>query len=371
MNLTVITAIVRKDMLDVIRNRTTLFALLTPLFLAVLYWVMSEALSEDVTTLALYNPGNSALIRQETLPDNTQWNIIPAPSAEAVRTMVDNNTQNAAVGVVLPPDTDAVLRAGGHPAVQVYFHGAKYNDFSQQLFVARLINTGQRVGGQQPLLQLTPTILRATPEQQAGDGGRSRLAAAFGMVTLLVGLLSTGLMLVPTLLVEEKERKTLRLILSAPASYADVVIGKMLVGLIYTLLLGAFLLLISRIPLSALPQVVYFGLLGGILFLLLGVLVGVVSKNGTEANTYGTVIFLLALVPILFGLPGLDLTQGALGVALHFIPNFYIVDGMGRALQDTTTPDSFLLNTAATVAAIVAIFALATWSLRRQQLAMG
>ena len=371
MNLSVIMAIVRKDMLDVIRNRTTLFALLTPLFIAVLYWVLSIALSGDTTTLVVYNPGHSALISRETLPTNTQWKIMDAPAADAVRTMVDTNTENAAVGVVVPPDADAVLRAGGHPPVVVYFHGAKYSDFSQQLFLATLVANGQRIGGQQPLLQLTPTVLRATPEQAAGDQGLSRLQATFGMVALLVGLLSTGLLLVPTLLVEEKEKKTLRLILSAPASYADVVIGKMLVGLIYTVLLGAVLLLISRIPLSAVPQVIYFGLLGGILFLLCGVLVGIISKTGVEVNTYGTLIFLLAMVPIIFSMPGLDLIQGWLGTLIRLIPNFYVVDGMGRALQDTTTPESFVLNTGVTLAAIVAIFALATWSLRRQQLTSG
>jgi ABC-2 type transport system permease protein len=371
MNLSVITAIVRKDMLDVIRNRHTLFALLTPLFLAVLYWVLSIALSGDTTTLVVYNPGHSALIRQETLPGNTQWTIIPAPDADTVRTMVDTNAENAAVGVVVPPDTDAVLRAGGHPPVQVYFHGAKYSDFSQQLFMATLVENGQRIGGQQPLLQIAPTVLRATPGEQAGDKGLSRIQASFGMVALLVGLLSAGLLLVPSLLVEEKEKKTLRLILSAPASYSDVVIGKMLVGLIYTVLLGAFLLLISRIPLTALPQVVYYGLLGTILFVLCGVLVGIVSKTGVEVNTYGTVIFLLAMIPIIFAVPGLDLIQGWLGTVIRLIPNFYVVDGMGRALQDTATPDSFVLNTGATLVAIAALFALATWSLRRQQQAAG
>src|SRR5689334_4346866 len=149
MNPTVILAIVRKDMLDVIRNRSTLFALLTPLFMALLYWVMSVALSADTTTLVVYDPGNSALVRPENLPGNTQWRIVPAPSADAVRTMVDTNAQNAAVGLVLPPDTDAMLRQGGHPQLQVYFHGAKYTDFSQELFMAQLINTGQQVGGQQ------------------------------------------------------------------------------------------------------------------------------------------------------------------------------------------------------------------------------
>lgn len=370
MNPTVILAIVRKDMLDVIRNRHTLFALLTPLFLALLYWVLSVALSNDVTTLVVYNPGNSALVSPANLPGNTQWRILPAPSAEAVRTMVDTNQQNAAVGVVVPPDTDAVLRAGGHPTVQVYFHAAKYTEPGRQLFLAQLVGTGQQIGGQAPLLQVTPAVLRATPEQ-TNDKGLGRIQATFGMIGLLVGLLSTGLLLVPTLLVEEKEKKTLRLILSAPASYADVVLGKLLVGLIYTLLLGAVLLLISRIPLSAVPQVVYFGLLGALLFLLCGVVIGIVSKTGVEVNTWGTLIFLLAIVPILFAMPGLDLAQGWLGTFVRLIPNFYVVDGMGRALQDTATPESFLLNSVVTLGVTGAIFALAICALRRQQLTTG
>ncbi len=371
MNPTVVKAIVRKDMLDVVRNRHTLLAMGTPLFLAVLYWIMSVALSSDTTTLVLYNPGHSALVSTATLPENTRWIILPAPSADAVRTMVDNNTQNAAVGIVLPPDTDAVLKSGGHPAVQVYFHGAKYSDFSQQLLLAVLVSAGQRIGGQAPLLQLTSTVLRATPEQQAGDKGLGRLAAAFGMVTLLVGLLSTGLMLVPSLLVEEKEKKTLRMILSAPANYTDVVLGKLLVGLIYTLLLGVVLLAISRIPLDALPQVIYFALLGAIFFLLCGLLVGIVSTTGAEVNTYSTAVFLLALVPIIFTMPGLDLAQGWLDTVLHLLPPFYVADGMGRALQDTTTPESFLLNSGVILATCLALFLLSTWLLRRQQLAVG
>src|SRR6478735_3249413 len=100
----IILAIARKDMLDVLRNRNTLIALLSPFFIAALYWVMTIAIQDNVTTVALYNPGHSALVSNATLPTNEKWTIMTVDSPEAVRRMVDNNEQNVTVGFVLPGD---------------------------------------------------------------------------------------------------------------------------------------------------------------------------------------------------------------------------------------------------------------------------
>jgi ABC-2 type transport system permease protein len=362
-------AIARKDMMDVLRNRSTLMALMTPIFMAALYWVFTVVMTDQVTTLAVYNPGNSALVSTDNLPDG-KWNIITAASGEEVRRMVDTNAQNTAVGLVVPADADATMRGGGHPAIEIYFHAAKYGDFSQQVFVATLLAASQRIAGQQPPITITQTQLQLPPDQQGQtkvDMGK-RLASIFGMVALLVGLISTGLMLLPTLLVEEKEKKTLRMILASPASYGDVIAGKLLVGLAYTLLLSAFLLLIGRLPTEALPLLSLFMILGAVLFLLAGLVLGAWSKTGTEVNTYGSVVFMVALMPIMLNMPGFDLEGSPVGAAIHIIPNFYMVDGMRRALEGTTTPESLLINIGATLAAIVALFLLATWVLRRQQL---
>ena len=363
-------AIARKDMLDVLRNRSTLMALLTPIFLAAIYWIVTIVMTDKVTTLVAYNPGKSALVSPAMLSTGDKWNVIDAPSADAVRQMVDSNTQNAVVGVVLPADVDAQMRAGGHPAVQVYFHSAKYGEFSQQVFVATLVAASQQIGQQPPPIAVRTTLLQLPPDQKEGQpvDMAKRLGSLFGMVALLVGLISTGLMLLPSLLVEEKEKKTLRMILASPASYGDVIAGKLLVGFLYTVILSAFLLLTARMPQEALPVMILFMLLGAVLFLLVGLVLGAWSKTGTEVNTYGSVIFMVALLPIILNMPGFDLDSSPFGAAVHVIPNFYLVDGMRRALEGTTTPESLVINIGATLVAIVGLFVLATWVLRRQQL---
>lgn len=368
----VILAIARKDALDVIRNRYTLMALLTPIFVAALYWLLSAAIGGSTTTVVEYNPGHSALVSKDTLSPLTTWNIIEAPSADAVRTMVDNNEQNAAAGVVIPPDADAVLKQGGRPAVQVYFHAAKMSPTQRQILLAGLIGASQRIANQQPPVQVTTTLLRVPSDQQnqedAGQNIIKQLNSTLGMAALLVAIISAGMLLLPTLLVEEKEKKTLRMILASPASYGDVIAGKLVVGFAYTMLLSGFMILISRIPNEALPQVLVFTVLGALLFLLVGLALASVSKTMTEVNTYSSVVFMVALVPLLLSMPGMNTLTGAIGNVVRFIPNYYLIDGMKRALEGTSTWDNFLLNTGVTVGLIVLVFGLATWLLRRQQL---
>jgi ABC-2 type transport system permease protein len=188
------------------------------------------------------------------------------------------------------------------------------------------------------------------------------------MIAILIGLISAGMLLVPTLLVEEKEKKTLRMILASPASYGDVIAGKLLVGFFYTALLSIVLLAVGRLPMAALPQMSLFMVLGGILFLLVGLTLSAFSKTMTEVNSYGTLVFFLAMLPIMLNIPGMDALSGALGGLMRLIPNFYIVDGMRRALEGTGTLENVLLNAGMTALFIVVLFALATWLLRRQQL---
>lgn len=366
----IILAIARKDALDVLRNRNTLMALMSPLFISVLYFVMSIALQGSATTVAVYNPGHSALVSAATLPGNTKWNILDAPSADAVRSMVDNNTQDTTVGIVVPADTDAVLKSGGRPEIAVYYHAVKFSEFSKQVLVATLVGVSQQIANQQPPIQVTATALRIPDDQKGApkiDLGK-QLQSTFGMIALLIGLVSAGMLLVPTLVVEEKEKKTLRMILASPASYGDVIAGKLVVGLFYTTLLSIVLLAVGRLPVAALPQMSLFMLLGGVFFLLVGLTLSAFSKTMTEVNSYGTLVFFLAMVPMMLNVPGMDALSGAIGGFTRLIPNFYIVDGMRRALEGTGTLENVLLNAGVTLAFIVALFALATWLLRRQQL---
>lgn len=65
MNSRVVTAIARKDIVDAIRNRYLLIALLTPLLVAILFRVLLPGINSlNNLTIVVHDPGNSLLVAQ-------------------------------------------------------------------------------------------------------------------------------------------------------------------------------------------------------------------------------------------------------------------------------------------------------------------
>ena len=87
-------------------------------------------------------------------------------------------------------------------------------------------------------------VTASGPEQEAPP--TFDLAAYYLILLLVMGLTMVGVFVVPTILVEEKEKHTLQAITVSPASYVDVVVGKALVGLFYALLTALILLLLNK-----------------------------------------------------------------------------------------------------------------------------
>src|SRR5258705_11919223 len=131
MNLGVVTAITRKDVVDAIRNRYLLTALITPLFVALLFrFLLPGVNSRSLLTLVVHDSGNSALIAE--LRKSPQINLVEAASAEATASEVEK--RNAIGGLVEPPiNFDADVAAGKQPELAIYVNNKK-SSFEQAAF---------------------------------------------------------------------------------------------------------------------------------------------------------------------------------------------------------------------------------------------
>src|SRR5258705_1911938 len=117
MNLGVVTAITRKDVVDAIRNRYLLTALITPLFVALLFrFLLPGVNSRSLLTLVVHDSGNSALIAE--LRKSPQINLVEAASADATASEVEK--RNAIGGLVVPINFDADVAAGKQPELAIY-----------------------------------------------------------------------------------------------------------------------------------------------------------------------------------------------------------------------------------------------------------
>jgi ABC-2 type transport system permease protein len=202
-----------------------------------------------------------------------------------------------------------------------------------------------------------------------GDG---KQFGPFYTLLSLTTCLVVGTSVMPNLLVEEKETKTLRMLLVSPASLADVVAGKLLVGLVYQVLLGMVVLVVQRAFVGKVSLVLLFLLLGSCLGIAVGLLIGSIFKSVTSGGAFTGVIALLYIFPALFVGPFSQFFQSAtLARLMPALPTYYLADGLLVALQDRATPAATLVD-ASIVLLTALIFSLAAvWILWRQARVAG
>ncbi len=228
-----------------------------------------------------------------------------------------------------------------------------------------LLNKGTLMMLLIPMLVAVLFVLLGGDPPQMGLPG-DQLDTFYALLSLTTCLV-VGASMMPNLLVEEKETKTLRMLLVSPASLADVVAGKLLVGLVYQVLLGVVVLIVQGAFAGQVLLVLLFTLLGSCLGIAVGLLIGSIFKTVTSGGAFTGVIALLYIFPALFIGPFGQFFQGdALARVMPALPTYYLADGILKSLQNQATPGAAVLDASIVLLSALAFFAAAVWILWRQ-----
>src|SRR5579859_4538894 len=266
-------AIARKDALDAVLNKATLVMLLTPFFLALLFLLIDVLLSNHATGVLVYNPGKSG-IEQIVDHESSGIKVTYVNSPDQVTAAFGPNGSKKdspyELGLIVPPNFDADLSAGQHPQVTLYINGSDVSNEQSQLLLNALNNYTRGAVNPHP----PATITQTTINPPSPTANLSQYIGQVYAVAVLLGSLVIGSGLVPHLMVEEKEKKTLRMLMASPASFADVIAAKLLVGLFYQLLLVLVTVAIMGGFGGQIPQLLLFILLGSLFSVSTGLLIG-------------------------------------------------------------------------------------------------
>ncbi|HEY7356011.1 MAG TPA: ABC transporter permease [Ktedonobacterales bacterium] len=370
MRLRPILAIARKDALDLVLNKSTLAVLLIPLLVAVLFALLGAALTPRPASLLIYNPGGSA-VEQVLRAAFTDAQVTRASSAEQVRRAFPANASHLTLpytaGLVVPFDFEASLRAGEQTSLELYVAGDQVSSQERQLLERALSEYSRSVVSPASPVQIT--AVSVDPPGAVPPG--SQFGALYTLLSLLTAMV-VGTSLVPNLLIEEKEQRTLRMLLVSPASLADVVAGKLLVGLAYQLLLGLVTLAVQRAFVGQAPLVVLFLLAGSCLGIALGLLVGSLFNTTSAGGAFTGMVALFYLFPALFVGPISQFVQSsALKQIIQFLPSYYLASGLFAALENQATFAAACLDLGAVLLTAIALFLLAVWVLWRRARILG
>lgn len=353
MNLRVIAAFVQKDIVDAIRNRYLLTALLTPLAVAILFRVLLPGINnQSILTIVVHDPGSSQWLSQ--LSAVPQLKFVKTGSAEGVAKEVEN--LKAVGGLAIPANFDADVAAGKLPQLVVYINN-KQGLLEQAMF--------RQLLDRQVLTLVNPfpaqLVWVDVNKEAEGPSGLS-LNQILLPLLLLLSFAMTGALVVPLLLVEEKEKRTLDFLLTSPASLTDITAGKALTGLIYSLLIAAVLLAINYRMISNWPMTVLIVLAGVLFVVAVGLVMGSLFKNTMQVNTWASMVLFILLAP---SFPSLRM-PGVLDKALQLIPTHYFVEAIKLTSTGSSSPRIWAYLGILLGSTMLAFFA-AVWALRHQQ----
>ena len=350
----VIAAIAQKDLIDAIRNRYLLVALLTPLSIALLMRLLLPGMNNlGNLTIVVHDPDLSIMVSR--LREAAQIKLVDVDSAATARTEVEKVKASGAL--VVPPNFDADVAAGKQPKLTVYVNNKK-NVVEQANFKSLVERLVRSLAPRPPPAELNWINIHEETDSE-------REFNIDHMVLPLLLLLTfgmTGAFVVPLLLVEEKEKRTIDFLLTSPARLMEVIAGKALTGVVYSALIAAVLLALNRQMIGNWPLTMLTIVFGLLLVVAIGLLMGSLFQTTMQVNTWASLALLVLMAPS-FSFPGSPLV---LQPAMRFIPTYYFVESLKLALAGTASLRMWGYLVVVLACILVSCFAM-TWALRREQ----
>lgn len=355
MNWRIVWAIARKDIVDAIKNMYILFALVLPVAMSLLLGVIFPSEEEVQTmTIAVYDPDGSRLVSSlRGLPDTL---VREVTSAEELEQVV---RKDATGGLIVPAGFDAAVIAGQQPDLTVYLNRRRGGG-ELTVFQRMVEQQVWAVVGQPFPAKISWTDL-GTPFGIQKPGG-FQLQNYILVIFVVLGLAMVGTFMVPTLLVEEKEKHTLDALLISPARPAEVMAGKALTGLVYSLLISGVLIVLNRGWTGNWPMTLVALLLGSLFVVAVGLLMGGLFHTTNQVNTWASVVMLALMIPSWSGMFGNPPTVERLFdlIPTHYMANLLQLSLVGEASLGRVWVDLAVLG-GSTILALGAVL----WVLRR------
>ena len=354
MNIKRMAILARKDLIDSIRTPRLLLIIITPLVISLAIGLFFN--DKFTLKITLFSPTPTELTA--ALGEMEFVDILIQDTVAEVRLAIEGNS--AAVGVILPENFDNALANSEFP--QVIFLLTD-NSTESQAGLSLVQQTIQLLSPNPSPIMSSIEVLEPDIEQGVSLRGNLGMDQFAVVMFLAMGLVSNGIMLVSTLVVEERERKTLDALLISPASYSDVAMSKAVVGVIYSIAGGSVVLFTQRGLTGNIMFTLLLLLIGSLALSLLGLLVGSLAENIHALNSYGGLLIFPLTLPAIIGILGAN----PFIQYLQFLPTYHLVQGIALAMDGQA--EKIISNLIMLTIQCFVIFGAVVWSLKRRETA--
>ncbi len=352
MSLSRVLRIAKKDFALGPRSPLFLYTLLLPVVLTLVFQVAFGSLFAPQPRLGIVDQGGSEIAELLVAEEGIDVTLID--NEQELKQQVEANDLDA--GMVLTPGIDEKIRTGARPPLDFYISGESYASNRIILTVTAIDTLRVVEGGNAPI---TVNV------ENFGEAG---LPVSTRLIPVIVfyALVMAGVFTPGSSIVEEKEKGTLMALLVTPVRTSEVLAAKWVFGATLALAMSTVTLALNRaLGGNALDLLVVLAIAAA-MTAMLGLLVGVFSKNSTVlfGLLKGVGWFLFA--PAIFYL----FPNWPQWIAKLF-PLYWIIDPIWQVgvMGERVTTVAFELAVA--VAITIALVPLTLWLARRMQAQMA
>jgi ABC-2 type transport system permease protein len=349
----IIWTIAARDVVDAIKNRTTLSMILMVLLMMLIYRMLPSLQNADVLPrLALYDAGHSRLVAE--LERSPEFDAFPMASLAGMEAyVVDKDI--VILGLVLPTDfdqrlaSDAAIQLDGYVAHWVGTAAASevQGFFEEQL--TQLVGKPVRI-----------EVAGHTVYTQKSSRGYAMLAALSVIFTMTMVAAS----LVPNLILEEKQARTLDALLVSPASVGQVVLGKALAGLFYCLTGTAVAYALNLALINQWGVAVLVAICGSLFAVALGLLFGSLIQSRAHLMLWAWILIIFLLAPAFLSIMS-EILSPDLVTVLGWVPTVALTKALRVSFSDSAPLAQFGPELALVIGWTLPILFAVMWIIRR------
>ena len=350
----IIWAIASKDIVDAIKNKLVLGILIGIGFMMLSSQALPLLLKNNSEPRAFfYDEGKSALIKE--IVRSRDLDFFPSDSLQDLRVAVGASAVPV-LGLVIPANFDELVEDNSPIELEgVSIHWAKPSEVAALIthFESELSSrTGQSVR------------IRMAQEQIYPDS--QSLGFTVMIVTgLVIGVMSLGLILVPVLVMDEKENHTLEALLISPAKTYHLLIGKSLVGIFYSLLAALVMFAFTWHWIVQWDIVILAVVLGSMCAVALGLLLGSAFENFATVNMWVGGIIMVMMIPVFLWTSIVDKLSSPVKLLFQALPSLAMSKMVTFSFSDQFPLKELFTNSVVMILFIIVILSLVGWRIRR------
>jgi ABC-2 type transport system permease protein len=346
--------IASKDILESLRNKLIISLILGMGFMLLMPKLLGLMLVPPEIPVLVYDPGESRLTAK--LEDSDQYQVQRVRSIKEVKQVIGSAGFGLGVefGLAMPDDFDQVLEDGGQPDLDGYVAWA--NRMDAPLLKTDFEEQFEKLVGQPVRINTEGNIVY--PPSDTG------LWLLMTTITPVIVILMMGIQLVPALMFEEKQTKTMAALLVSPASIGQVVVGKALAGLFYVIVAASVVFAINWSGVVHWEVVVLFVLGIGVFSVGVGLVLG--SFFERQQDVVGlTMLLIVVLIGALFvDMLGMDMPV-VIRTMLPWVPSVALGEIIRSVFLETVPWGEVLTNLGSVIGISALLYGVVVWKVRR------